>query len=460
MAKFIREHIMHPQTQYAKTGDINIAYQVHGDGPIDIVYVPGWISHLEVGLQNPAYSHMCKRLSAFARLIVFDKRGTGLSDWAVGFPTLEQRMDDVRAVMDAVGSERAAIFGHSTGGNMCMLFAATYPERTSALVLFNTFAKRLWGPDYPWAPTPEDRDAWVTNLEREWREGMDLSQFAPSRAGDQAFADWLTAYYRNSASPGTAMMLARLNSEIDVRSILPTIQVPTLILHRVGDRTIKVEEAQFLAEQIAKAKFVKLPGADHILFAGDADAFIDEIQEFLTGIRRGPDPDRILLTLLFTDIVGSTKLAAKLGDQTWKNLLDQHDERLRLLLAHYRGVEVNTTGDGFLAAFDGPARAVECAMAIHDDVGRLDLGIRAGIHTSECERRGDDVSGIAVHLASRILNLAGDGEILVSRTVKDLAVGSGINFSHRQDAQLKGIPGTWPLFAATSSHPSFSGAPT
>jgi len=439
---------MQPRTQYTKSGDVNIAYQVHGDGSIDIIYVPGWISHLEVALQNATYAHICRRLSAFSRLILFDKRGTGLSDRDVGFPTLEQRMDDVRAVMDKVGSERAAVLGHSEGGNMSILFAATYPERTSALILFATFAKRLW------APTPEEREAWAANMEREWHEGIDVSRFAPSCAGDQAFADWLTTYNRYSASPSTAMMLARLNSEIDVRGILPAVQAPTLILHRVDDQNVNVEESNFLAEQIPNSKFVKLPGADHTLFAGDADGFTDEIEEFLTGNRHGPDPERVLLTLLFTDIVGSTKQAVELGDRAWADLLDQHDECLRTVLAHFRGMEVDTTGDGFLAAFDGPGRAIECAMAIRDNVGRLGLHIRSSVHTGECERRGDGLSGIAVHLVSRILDMAGDDEILVSRTVKDLVVGSGLAFSQRQDTSLKGIPGTWQLFAVTGSHSS------
>jgi pimeloyl-ACP methyl ester carboxylesterase/class 3 adenylate cyclase len=389
---------------------------------------------------------MCERLSSFGRLILFDKRGTGLSDRDVGFPTLEQRMDDVRAVMDAAGSERAALFGHSEGGNMSILFAATYPERTLALVLFGTFARRLWAPDYPWGATPEDRVGWVDSMEREWREGVDVGRFAPGRANDQSFAAWLTAYCRNSASPGTAKMLAQLNSEIDIRGILPAVRVPTLVLHRVDDQNVKIEEGRYLAERIPDAKFVDLPGSEHTLFASPADDFIEEIEEFLTGARHAPEAQRVLETLLFTDIVGSTDIAARLGDAAWRELLSQHDKNVRHVLERFRGREVKTTGDGFLAAFDGPARAIQAARGIKGALRLLKIDIRASIHTGECELRGEELSGIAIHLASRILGEAGDGEILVSNTVKDLVVGSGIEFIRRGEASLRGIPGTWQLF--------------
>ena len=301
---------MRPRTKYAKSGDIHIAYQVLGEGPRDLVYVPGWISHVEYAWEDPSYAQFLRRLSAFSRLILFDKRGTGLSDRDVGYPTLEQRMDDVRAVMDAVGSERAAIFGSSEGGNMSTLFAATYPERTVALVLFGCFAKRIWARDYPWAPTVEEREAWLDTLERDWGEGLDLGYLAPSRAQDQVFRAWLSAYLRFGASPRAAVALGRLNSDIDIRDVLPAIHVPTLVLHRTGDRHVKVEGARYMAERIPNAKLVELPGEDHILWTGDQDAVIDEIEEFLTGVRHGPDPDRVLLTVLFTDIVESTATAA------------------------------------------------------------------------------------------------------------------------------------------------------
>jgi len=440
---------MQPRTQYTKSGDVNIAYQVHGDGPIDIIYVPGWISHLEVALQNATFAHICRRLSAFSRLILFDKRGTGLSDRDVGFPTLEQRMDDLRAVMDKVGSEQAAVFGHSEGGNMSILFAATYPERTSALILFGTFAKRLWAPDYPWAPTPEAREAWAANMEREWREGIDVSRFAPSCAGDQAFADWLTTYNRYSASPGTAMMLARLNSEIDVRGILPAVQTPTLILHRIGDQNVNVEESNFLAEKIPNSKFVKLPGADHTLFAGDVDGFTGEIEEFLTGVRHDPEPDRVLATVLFTDIANSTERAAEMGDRKWCDLLASHHSLIRGELSRFRGREIDTAGDGFFATFDGPARAIHCAEAIQNAVTQLGLTIRVGLHTGECEVMDGKITGIAVHIGARVMSLASPKEVLVTSTVKDLVAGSGIGFVDRGVHALKGVPGEWRLYTVS-----------
>ncbi len=438
---------MRPQTKYAKSGDISIAYQVLGDGPPDLVYVPGWISHIEYAWESPAYAHFFRRLSAFSRLILFDKRGTGLSDREVGYPTLEERMDDVRAVMDAVGSERAAIFGMSEGGNMSMLFAATYPKRTVALILMGCFAKRIRAPDYPWAPLPEERVQWLTQIEREWGGVVDLQTLGPSIAHDESAREWFSTYLRFGASPRAAITLGRLNTDIDVRDILPTIHAPTLILHRRGDQHVKVDEGRYLAERIPNAKLVELPGEDHLVWAGDHDVVIDEVEEFLTGTRHGPDPDRVLLTVLFSDIVDSTSTAAKLGDRHWQELLERHDGAVRKQLERYRGREVTTTGDGFLAAFDGPARAIQFASAIRNEIRTLGLDIRVGLHTGECEQRGDDLTGIAVHLASRILGKAGTGEILVSNTVKDLVVGSGLDFEERSEESLKGIPGRWRLFA-------------
>ncbi len=438
---------MRQRTKYAKSGDINIAYQVIGEGPLDLVYVPGWISHLEYAWESPDYARFFRRLSSFCRLILFDKRGTGLSDREVGFPTLDERMDDVRAVMDAVGCERAAIFGMSEGGNMSTLFAATYPERATALILFGCFAKRSWSEDYPWAPTREERQEWLDTFERDWGGLINLEAMAPSVAHDDGVREWLSTYMRFSASPRTALTLGRLNSDIDIRDVLPTVRVPTLILHRRGDRHVKVEEGRYLAEHIPNAVFVELPGDDHLVWVGDQDAVVDEVEEFLTGIRRGPDPDRVLLTLLFTDIVESTAAAARLGDRGWHELLDRHHAVVRRQLALFRGREVKTIGDGFLAAFDGPGRAVQCASAIRNEVRALGLEIHAGLHTGECEQRDDDLSGIAVHLASRIVDEAGSGEILVSSTVKDLVVGSGLDFDERGETSFKGIPGGWRLFA-------------
>ena len=436
------------QTHYTNSGGVNIAYQVTGDGPIDLVYVPGWLSHLEYAWEHPPYAHAFRRLGAFSRLIRFDKRGTGLSERDVGYPTLDERMDDVRAVLDAVGSERAALLGTSEGGNMSIVFAATYPERTTALILYGCFAKRLWSADYPWAPTEEERTAWLKLMERDWGGDIDLATLAPSAVDDADLRDWLRTYIHYSASPRTAISLGRLNSQIDVRDILPTIGVPTAVIHRRDEQHVKVEEARYLAEHISGAKLVEVPGDDHVLYAGDTDRVIDEIEEFLTGIRRGPDPERVLLTILFTDIVDSTSKAAELGDRGWTELLQQHDAVLRRQLQLYRGREVKSMGDGFLAAFDGPGRAVQCAAAIRGELRSLGLEIRAGIHTGECEQRGDDLGGIAVHIAARIVDEAKPGEVLASSTVKDLVVGSGLDFAERGEVMLKGVPGGWRLFVA------------
>jgi pimeloyl-ACP methyl ester carboxylesterase len=436
-----------PQTQYAKSGDVSVAYQVVGDGPFDLVFVPGWISNVELMWEEPAHERFLRRLASFSRLLLFDKRGTGLSDRVPNnrLPTLEERMDDVRAVMDAAGSERAALFGYSEGGNMSTLFAATYPERTIALVTFGIFAKRIWSPDYPWAPTPEQREHEYEHVEREWGGEMDLSQLAPS--ADEAFKRWLATYFRRSASPGAAVALLRMNTEIDIRSVLPTVRVPTLVLHRVGDLDAKIEEGRWIAAQIPGARLVELPGVDHVPWVGDQDSVLDEIEEFLTGIRRGPEPDRVLATVLFTDIVGSTERAAELGDRRWGDLLGAHHDRVRRQLARFRGQEVDTAGDGFFASFDGPARGVHCAVAITEAVRELGVDVRAGLHTGECERVDGKIAGIAVNIGARVAGEAGPGEVLVSSTVKDLVSGSGIGFLERGTYTLKGVPGEWRLFA-------------
>lgn len=444
---------MRPKTRYAKSGDLSIAYQVSGEGPPDLVHVPGWISHLEHAWEDPGYARFLRQMSSFARFIRFDKRGTGLSDREIGFPSLEERMDDLRAVMDAVGAERATILGTSEGGNMSMLFAAAYPERVSALILFGCFAKRLWSPDYPWASTAEERDAWIDDLERNWGDTIDLQRLAPSAAGDSHFCEWFSAHLRFGASPRAAITLTRLNSQIDVRDILPTIRVPTLVLHRRGDLHVKLKEGQYLADHIPGAKFVELPGDDHIPWVGNQDALVNEIHEFVTGTRSRPDPDRVLATILFTDIVDSTGLAARLGDRKWRELLEQHHALVRKQLAAFRGREVKTTGDGFLATFDGPGRALLCAVAIRNGVRPLGIEIRAGVHIGECELQGNDISGIGVHIAARILGLAEAGEILASSTIKDLVVGSGIDFREHGTHELKGVPGEWHLFTATAPDP-------
>jgi pimeloyl-ACP methyl ester carboxylesterase len=437
-----------PETRYAKSGDVSIAYQVVGDGSLDLVYVSGWVSNLELMWDEPQYERFLRRLASFSRLIVFDKRGTGLSDPVAldHLPTLEQRMDDVRAVMDAVGSERAAVFGNSEGGQMSLLFAATYPERTVALVTQGTFAKRLWSPDYPWAPTPEAREQEIRDIEASWAD-LDVTTLAPST--DDAFRRRLAAYFRRSASPAVGAAFLRMNTQADLRAVLPTIRVPTLVIHRADDRDVSVEEGRWIASQIPGARYVELPGIDHVPWVGNQDEVLDEIEEFLTGARPAPEPDRVLATVLFTDIAGSTARAVELGDRRWRELLEVHHAAVRRQLERFRGREVDTAGDGFLATFDGPARGVRCARAIVDAVREVGLDLRAGLHTGECELVNGGVRGIAVHTGARVAAQAGPGEVLVSSTVKDLTPGSGIEFEDRGEHELKGVPGEWRLYAVT-----------
>jgi class 3 adenylate cyclase len=441
---------LHPKTEYARSGNLHIAYQVVGKGPLDLVYVPGWVSHIELAWEEPTLARFLNRLASFSRLIVFDKRGTGLSDRVPPseLPPLEVRMDDLRAVMDAAGSERAALFGFSEGGNLSALFAATYPQRTAALLLFGTFAKRIRSPDYPWAPTAEERSQQYERVEHEWGSGMDLEKYVPSKLGDPAFMSRLGAYFRSAASPGAAVALLRMNTEIDIRNVLPAIRVPTLIMNRSGDLSVNVEEGRWMAQQIPDARFVVLPGDDHMPWVGDQDSILDEAQEFLTGARPEREPDRVLATVLVTDIVGSTGHATRLGDRAWCDLLTRHHDIIRKELDRHRGREVDTAGDGFLATFDGPARAVGCACRIRDAVRPLGIEIRAGLHTGEIELANGSVRGIAVHTGARIASVAQAGEVLVSSTVKDLVSGSGISFADRGLHTLKDIPREWQLFAA------------
>ena len=445
---------MQPKTEYARSGDLHIAYQVVGKGPLDLVYVPGWVSHIDLAWEEPTLARFLNRLASFSRLIVFDKRGTGLSDRVPHdkLPSLEERMDDLRAVMDAAGSARAAIFGFSEGGNLSTLFAATYPQRTTALLMFGTFAKRIWSPDYPWAPTAEERQKLYDDIARQWGDGMNLDRYVPSKLDDEVFTRRLSAYFRSAASPGAAEALLRMNSAIDIRSVLPAIHVPTLVMHRTGDRSVTVEEGRWMAEQIPEARFVELSGDDHMPWVGDQDSILDEIQEFLTGDRPEREPDRVLATVLVTDIVGSTAHAARLGDRAWSDLLTRHHAIVRKELERSRGCEVDTAGDGFLATFDGPARAVGCACRIRSAVQQLGIDIRAGLHTGEIEVEGGKVRGIAVHTGARIAATAQPGEILVSSTVKDLVSGSGLEFADRGMHALKDIPRPWQLFAAGTAH--------
>ena len=440
-----------PETRYAKSGDVNIAYQVAGDGPIDVVYVAGWVSNVEMMWKESYRADFLARLASFSRLILFDKRGTGLSDRVPNarLPTLEQRMDDVRAVLDAVGSERAALLGHSEGANMSLVFGATYPQRTTHLILIGAFAKRIRTDDYSWAPTAEEREQLAQTIEREW-PFVDLTDMAPSRVGDERFWEEVAAYMRNSASPGAAAALLRMNSQIDTRAVLPTIRVPTLVMTRRGDRDVKVEESRWLAEQIPGARFVELPGDEHLIWVGDTDSMLSEIEEFLTGNRPDPEPDRVLSTVLFTDIVDSTRRATDLGDRQWHELVDEHHSRVRHELDRFRGREIDTAGDGFFASFDGPARAIRAACAIRQSVHSLDIQIRAGLHTGECELMQDKIGGIAVHTGARVAGRARPGEVLVSSTVRDLVAGSGISFEDRGQHELKGV-GAWHLYSVVDA---------
>jgi class 3 adenylate cyclase len=439
-----------PETRYAKSGDIHIAYQAVGKGPLDLVLVPGFISHVELQWQNPRLAHMLQRLASFSRLIIFDKPGTGLSDRLTAIPTLEQRMDHVRAVMDAVGSERAALFGISEGGPMSVLFAATYPQRTSALILYGTYARRMWAPDFPWGRTDVELAAILERMERDWGRDLDLDLWAPSIARDPDARRAIATYCRHAASPGAAATILRLTEQIDVRHVLPVVRVPTLVLHKHGDRVTRFEQGRYLAEHIDGARFVELAGDDHMPWVGNGDAIIDEVEEFLTGIRPS-DTDRVLATILFTDIVGATERAIALGDRQWRELLERYYSIARRELARFRGREIDTAGDGLFAAFDGPARAIRCASRVRDEVRSLGIEVRSGLHAGECEVLGEKISGVAVHIGARVAAAAAAGEVLVSNTVKDLVAGAGIHFESRGTHVLKGVPGEWPLFVVAGA---------
>jgi class 3 adenylate cyclase len=438
------------ETRYARSGDTSVAYQVLGQGPVDLVYVPGFLSHLEWNWQYPPIARFLERLASFARLIVLDKRGTGLSDPVDGVPTLEERMDDVRAVMDAVDSDQAALFGVADGGPICLLFAATYPERTSALALYGSLAKFTQDQEYPWGWTPAGIQIYLSAGESEWGTGLGAEHLAPSLADDEGYRRWFARLLRLSASPRMALALLRMNAEIDVRAVLPSVRVPTLVLHRQDDLFVASGHSAYLGENIPTARLIELPGADHWPWAGDADAVIGPLQELATGVRWAPEPDRVLATVLFTDIVASTERATALGDRRWRDVLEQHHALVRRELARFRGRELDTAGDGFLATFDGPARAIRCAQAVAAALRPLAIEIRAGIHTGECEVVGDRLAGIAVHVGARVAAQAGPGEVLVSRTVRDLVAGSGIDFDDRGSYTLKGVPGEQQLFAARS----------
>jgi pimeloyl-ACP methyl ester carboxylesterase len=437
-----------PETTYARSGDVHIAYQVFGEGDFDLVLVPGFITHVELVWENAAAARYLERLASFARVIIYDRRGSGLSDPVPEAPTLEQRMDDVRAVMDAAGSERAVLLGISEGVSMSILFAATYPERVQALVCWGGMARSTEDVDYPFAPPAEALlQSGFEFILPHWGTGAVIEVVAPSQADNPESRAFFAKMERQSASPGMMTSLAQMFLDIDVRDVLPTVHVPTLVMHRRYDRLVNIRAGRYLAERMPNARFVEVPGDDHTPWYEEPERSLGEIQEFLTGARFEPEPDRILATVVFTDIVDSTKTAAELGDSRWREVLEGHQLDVTDALARYKGRQVKSTGDGFLATFDGPARAIECARAILSSAGQRGIRVRAGLHTGECEVMGDDIGGLAVHIAARVSALAGPSEVLVSRTVKDLVVGSGLEFEDRGEHMLKGITDSWRLHA-------------
>ena len=441
-----------PETKYAKSGDYHIAYQAIGTGPLDLVFMHGWISHIEHMWEEPRMARFLNRLASFSRLILLDKRGTGLSDPVPldRLPTLEERMDDVCAVLDAVGSERAAFLGTSEAGALSLLFAATYPSRTTALVLLNSYARLAYAPDYPQGIPAEQSQGLLQAIEEGWGKGVAFEALVASQADNASMKSWWARYQRLAASPGAAVRLLQSALETDARSVLPTITVPVLVLHRAGDPFTGPEHGRYLAERVPGAKFVELSGVDHLFFAEDMDLLLSEIQEFLTGVPEAREPDRLLATVMFVDIVGSTEHATRLGDRQWRDVLDRYYAIARRQFVRFRGREIGTAGDGLFATFDGPARAIRCARTIADEVSVLEIAVRVGIHSGECEVIGDNLGGIAVHTGARIAGQASPSEVLVSSTVRDLVAGSGIRFEDRGRHPLKGVPGEWSLFAVAA----------
>jgi class 3 adenylate cyclase len=444
---------MVPTTRYASSEGASIAYQVAGEGALDLLFLPGWISQIEQLWESPAMRRFLERLAVFNRLILFDRRGTGLSDRTLAPQSLEQDAGDALAVLDAAGSERAALFTYSLGGPVGALLAADHPERVGALIMYASVARTSWASDYDWALTPEERITLTESNSSAWGEVNSpmLEMLAPSAADDRALAEWLARMQRLAASPAEARTLLATSIDLDARATLPGIRVPTLVMHREHDRAWDVRHSRYLAEHIAGARYVELEGRDSFPFVGDSDAIVEEIEEFLTGGRRGGEVVRDLLTVMFTDIVDATARAARLGDSRWRDLLAAHDRDVRTQLARFGGREVKTVGDGFLVTFEGPpSRALRCALAINDAARELGIEVRVGVHTGECELIGDDVGGMAVHIASRVNGLAGPGEVLVSGTVFGTVVGGPFTFEDRGFHELKGVPGRWPLFALGS----------
>jgi DNA-binding winged helix-turn-helix (wHTH) protein/pimeloyl-ACP methyl ester carboxylesterase/class 3 adenylate cyclase len=435
-----------PETQYVQNGDVNIAYQTIGEGDLDIVFVMGWVSHLEYFWKEPHFAAFLNRLASFSRLILFDKRGTGLSDRVPinELPTLEQRMEDVHAVMDAVGSERAVLIGVSEGGPMCSLFAATYPEKTTALVMIGTYAKRIKDEDYPWGVSAEDREAFFELMKRDWGKPVGIEERAPTLAKDEDFRNWWATYLRMGASPGAAVALTKMNAEIDVRNVLPTVRVPTLVIHREGDLCLKVEEGRFVASQIPACKYVELGGIDHLPFVGEQTEILDEIEEFLTGMRQSEEYDRVLATVMSVKIVNPHEQAQAVAN--WEDFIERSGVYVRRQVELFKGREVSFDERGLLAVFDGPARAIRCALAVNESARRLNLRVKTGLHTGECDVRDGKYGGVAVDLAQKIAETAALGEILASRTVKDLVAGSGIEFEEYGKKFFSDIQGEWRLF--------------
>jgi pimeloyl-ACP methyl ester carboxylesterase len=437
--------VVTPEIRYARNGDISIAYYVRGGGP-DLVLIPGFVSHAEAAWEYPPLARMLKRLSGFSRLIAFDKRGTGLSDRGVEH-TIEGYVADVRAVMDACGSAQAAVFGVSEGGATALLFAATYPEHTSALIVYGSYARLAAAPDYPLGFDPGRLADSARFVSERWGSGVGLNSWAPSLAGDASARRWWAQFQRLAASPRDVRTIMSSYAQTDVRPALQAISAPTLVIHRRNDKMVPAAIGRYVADHVTGARWCEIDGTDHFVFTDNADALLDEIEEFLTGARHAPEPTRKLATVLFTDIVGSTERAASLGDGAWRSLLERHDSMIRRALMRFSGREIKSTGDGFIAVFDGPSAAIRGAEAIRDGASALGLDVRAGIHTGEVELLGDDIGGIAVHIARRVADLPGPGEIWVSGTVPGVAVGSGIEFDERGSHTLKGVPGTWPVFA-------------
>jgi pimeloyl-ACP methyl ester carboxylesterase len=439
-----------PETRYARSGDLHIAYQVFGQGELDLVLVPGYVTHVELAWEHEPVARFLNRLASFARVIAFDRRGSGLSDPVPEPPTLEQRMDDVRAVMDAAGSERAALLGMSEGVAMSLLFAATYPQRVEALVCSGGMARSTYADDYPWAmPVDALLESAVELILPTWGDGSTVELAAPSHADDPEARAFWGRMQRATASPGMMLALGQMFLDLDVRHVVPSVQCPALVLHRRRDRLVNIGNGRWLAEHLPNARLVELDGDDHVPWYEGPDEFLGEVEEFLTGARAVAEPERVLATVLFTDIVDSTRTAMVLGDHRWREVLERHQRAVRGALARFNGREVKSTGDGFLATFDGPARAIRCARSILDAAESVGVHVRAGLHTGECEAMGDDIGGIAVHIAARVSALAGPGEVLVSRTVKDLVVGSGIDFADRGTHELKGIDDAWQLYAVS-----------